>query len=261
MAQRWSYEPQYSHGFLVPLFALLLVWQRRAMRPDPGVWSPWGLALLVGAAGLRLAGAFFYLTWLDDISLFPCLLGFTLLLGGWQGVIWVWPAIAFLLFMVPLPFRLEGALAQPLQSLATQASTFCLLVLGFPATAEGNIISINDSKLGVAEACNGLSMLLSFFALTAAFALVVRRPRLDKALILASAVPIALFANVMRITLTGVLYELVGSAAAKAFFHDVAGWFMMLLALGLLWLEMYILSWLFYEPDLSEPLAVSWRSA
>ncbi len=254
LAGRWSDDPQYSHGYLVPLFALFLLWRRRAMiaafpAPHPlsprgrGWGTPWGLALLTAAVGVQLAGAYLSIPWLEEISLFPALFGICLLLGGGNAVRWAWPAIAFLLFMIPLPFQVERLLAQPLQRVATVASTWSLEVLGFRATSEGNIIWINDdTRIGVVEACGGLSMLLAFFALAVAFALVLRRPLLDKLLLVASAIPIALLANVARITLTGVLHEMTGSEAAHVFFHDLAGWFMMLLALALLWLELLVLS-------------------
>ncbi len=211
-----------------------------------------GAAVAVAAVGVQIVGAYLSVPWLEEISLLPCLFGVCLLLWGWNAVRWAWPVIAFLLFMIPLPFQAERALAQPLQRVATAGSTFCLEALGFRATSEGNIIWVNDeTRIGVAEACGGLSMLLAFFALSAAFALVLRRPALDKVLLVVSAVPIALFANVVRITLTGVLHETTGSQAAHVFFHDLAGWFMMLLALGVLWLEVRVLSRLLVQPKAS----------
>ena len=250
LAGRWADEPQYSHGFLVPLFALFLLWHRRARLaagPFRGVW--WGAVLAVASVGVQIAGVYLFVPWLEEISLLPCLLGVCLLLGGWKAVRWAWPAVAFLLFMIPLPFQLERALAQPLQRVATLGSTFCLEALGFRATSEGNIIWINDeTRIGVAEACGGLSMLLAFFALAAAFAVILRRPLLDKMVLIASAVPVALFANIVRIAVTGVLHETTGSQAAHVFFHDLAGWFMMLLALAVLWLELLVLSRLLVRP-------------
>ncbi len=253
LATRWSDDPQYSHGYLVPVFALFLLWRRRPMgAAAPSRGAPWGLALLAAAVAVRASGAYLSVPWIEEISLFPCLLGGCLLLGGWNAVRWAWPAIAFLLFMIPLPFQVERALARPLQHVATVASTCSLEMLGFRATSEGNIIWINDeTRIGVVEACGGLSMLLAFFALAVAFALALRQPPLDKIVIIASAVPIALFANVARITLTGILHELTGSAAAHFFFHDLAGWFMMLLALAVLWLEQRALARLLVQPKAS----------
>jgi len=150
--------------------------------------------------------------------------------------------------MLPLPFRLEGAMAYPLQRVATKVSTYALQTLGFPALAEGNVIHLEDHEIGVVEACSGLSMLFTFIAMATGVVLVIRRPWLDKLLIVASAIPISLLVNMIRITVTGVLHEMVGSRLANLVFHDLAGWLMMPMALGLLWLELDLLSRLLVEP-------------
>jgi exosortase len=146
-----------------------------------------------------------------------------------------------LFFMLPLPFRLGMMMAPTLQRLATLASTYTLQTLGFPAISEGNIIMLNESRIGVVEACGGLSMLIVFFALATAVALMVERDLKQKLLIVASAVPIAIVANVARITATALLQEWAGRGVAD-FFHDLAGWFMMPVALALLWLELRLLA-------------------
>jgi exosortase len=257
MVERWSTDPRYAHGYLVPAFALALLWLRRdrleAFAPRPS-WG--GLALIGAAFALRLAGAYYYVGWFEAASLLPALAGLCVLVWGWQSLRWSWPAIAFLVFMLPLPFRLEGALAYPLQRIATKASTYGLQTLGFPALAEGNVIHLDDVAIGVVEACSGLSMLFTFFAMATGVVLVIRRPWLDKLLIVASAIPIALIVNVMRITVTGVLHETVGSRVANLVFHDLAGWLMMPMALGLLWLELELLARLLVEPA---PAAVALR--
>jgi exosortase len=243
MAYRWGHDARYSHGYLVPLFALFLLWSRRdRLRGAQLGPSWWGLACLAGGLALHFAGTYLYFEWLAGVALLPCLAGACLLLGGWPALRWAWPAVAFLVFMVPLPFRLETALAHPLQRVATLVSTYALQTLGFAAFAEGNVIRMGALQLGVVEACSGLSMLLIFFAVSTAVAVFVPR-WLDKAVLVASAVPIALAANITRITVTGVLHKTVGSRLADLVFHDLAGWLMMVLALGLLWLEFRILSW------------------
>src|SRR5262249_45413093 len=181
----------------------------------------------------------------DQLSLVPCLAGLCWMVGGKTAWRWAWPAIAFLLFMIPLPFSLATALAAPLQRLATVCSTFVMVTLGLPAIAEGNVILLHDAQIGVVEACSGLRMLVVFFALSTALVLLVKRPVTDKIVLVLSAIPIALIANLVRITATGVLHEFASSDLANTFFHDVAGWFMMPLALGLLWLELKIIDNLF----------------
>jgi exosortase len=255
LVERWSHDPQYSHGFFVPVFALFVL----GMRGHPPAFRPswWGFPVCAAGVLLRLAATYFYFDWLDQVSLLVCLTGLFVLLGGRPALRWSWPAVAFLLFMIPLPYRLEVALANPLQRVATLASTYVLQTLGYPALAEGNSILLNDLTLGVVKACSGLSMLMTFFALSTALALVLKRRPLDRAIIVLSAVPIALAANVARITLTGVLHETVGGELAHSFFHDLAGWFMIPFALVLLGLEIKLLSWLLVEPPSAAPLAVS----
>ena len=245
---RWSEDPQYSHGFLVPVFALYLLWLRRDRLAGRTLNANWlGLAFLGLAVGLRLAGARFHYEYLDQISLLPCCAGLFMLAGSWTAFFWSWPAVAFLAFMIPLPHTVSLAMSAPMQSLATIVSTFALQVIGRPAIAEGNVILLNDIELGIVEACSGLRMLVVFFALSTAVAMLIQKPLWEKLLIACSAVPIALISNILRITITGVFYDTLGNNYGGAFFHDLAGWLMMPLGLVFLVVELWILKTLLIE--------------
>jgi exosortase len=254
MAQRWSQDPMYSHGYLVPGFALALLWFRRHHLADGG-WAPtwWGLPLLAAGLGLRLVGDYYYFVWFGTVSLVPALAGLWLTVGGRQAWRWAWPALAFLLFMVPLPYRMSVALTSPLQQIATLCSTFALQTLGMPAVADGTVIRVDEHQINIVEACSGLRMLVIFFALSTAVTLVIRRPVWQKILLVSSAVPIALVVNVLRITVTGVLYEAVSSEVAHAVFHDLAGWLMMPVALVFLGLELKLFRHLVIETSPAGP--------
>ena len=91
--------------------------------------------------------------------------------------------------MIPLPYRFEVALAGPLQRIAVISSTYLLQTFGLPAVAEGNIILLSEARIGIVEACSGLRMLVVFFALSSAVALVIRRPFWERAVVVASAMP------------------------------------------------------------------------
>jgi len=257
MTAKWSHDPQDSHGYLVPAFAAVLLWLRRSQLAGVPL-QPNGWAVLFLLAGLltRLAGTCFYLEWLDAVSLLVWLAGLVVLQGGWPALRRSWPAIAFLMFMIPLPYRIETALAYPLRSVATQLSTYLVQTLGLAALAEGNTILLNHGRIGVAEACSGLSMLLIFFALSTAVAVLSKRPWLDKVVIVGSAAPIAVVANVAGITVTALAQELISPEIAHAIFHDWAGWLMMPLALGLLGLELWLLSRLLVIPAPSAPVGI-----
>lgn len=250
LAHRWSNDPQYSHGYLVPLFALVLLWKRRdqlSTTAPARAWSPswWGVSVLLGGLVLRLIAVSMDVEAVDAFSLLPTLAGLVLLLGGKSAVAWAWPGIAFLGFMIPLPFFLEMTLSQPLRALATQISTYVLQTCGYPAIADGNTIHIGTMQLMVAQACNGLGMLMTFFALSTAFAVVLTCPLADRLILVFSAIPIAVLANVVRIAATGLVSAGWGIEAGRAVFHDLAGWLMMPLALLLLWLEYRFLARLF----------------
>ncbi len=255
MAFLWAHNPQYSHGFLVPVFALVVLWARRHASPISSFRSSWwGLAVLTVAIGLRLAAGYVGLGYLEGPSLVATFAALFLLIGGMAALRWAWPALAFLVFMLPLPYKVETALGQPLRSIATAMSTYALQTLGLPALAEGNVIVLDDYRLGVIDACSGLGMLMTFFALSTAVALVVPRRLADRLVIVVSAVPIAVLANVARITATGVVYQTLGEDAAQTLFHDLAGWLMMPLALALLWLELKLLSVALMEPAPAAPI-------
>ncbi|MGH7171106.1 MAG: exosortase/archaeosortase family protein [Gemmataceae bacterium] len=247
IARKWMHDPQYSHGYFVVVFAVYLLWQRRQLMPAVRTPSWWGAALLLAAVLLRGCGALFYNDWLDALSLLPLLAGAVLLLGGWSMLRWSWLTIGFLIFMIPLPFRVEHGLAHPLQRVATLTATYTLQTFGFPTFAEGNVIHVKEASIGVVEACSGLGMLLLFFALATGVAILTRCGFLDKMLIVASAAPIAVLANVIRITTTAFLHVVAGSRWADLVFHDLAGWLMMPLALAMLWVELWLLRRLLIE--------------
>lgn len=238
LVERWQTDPQASHGFIVVVIALLLLYYRRERFPgrtDRPSW--WGAVLLLAAGVGRLLGAYFFFEWFDAISLLPALAGCCLLIGGKSALAWSWPAIAYLVLMIPLPFQIEVALAGPLQGMATSASTYVLQTVGYPAIAEGNVIVVGEMSIGVLEACNGLGMLQAFFALSTAVAIMSRRPLWERLVLFASAVPIGVLVNLIRITCTAIATLQLDDPTVFARFHDVAGWLMMPVALLLLWLE------------------------
>jgi exosortase len=257
MAERWARDPEYSHGYLVPMFAAALLWLRRDQLPRNRIApSLWGLAVLSAGLGLRFVGARYHVLWLDSISLIPSFVGIALLALGRHALRWCWPSAAFLIFMMPLPYSLEVALRDPLRTAGTLASTYLMQTIGLPALAEGTTIVVNEARIGVVEACSGLRMLMIFFAFSTAVAIVGHRMLWERILIVLSALPIALACNVLRITVTGALYGSGQDKLADLVFHDLAGWLMMPLALGLLWLELKLLSHIVIVEE-SRPLEIS----
>ena len=236
----WDSSPDYSHGYLVAPLAAWFLWRRRATLPWSEIAPSWaGLSLIALAAVARLVAARFYIPELDGCSLPLWLAGACWLFAGGAVARWAAPALAFLLFLVPLPASIETFLSQPLQALATTMSTWTLQCLGQSAIAEGTTILLNDHVLDVERACSGLRMFYGILALAVAY-IIVSRARLAVSLVLLAAVaPVAIAANVMRITLTGLLYEFASGEAARRFSHDLAGLLMIVLAVALFGLVLW----------------------
>lgn len=249
-AERWSDDPQYSHGYLVPVFALYLLYRRRAMLSH-GTLSPSWLAVfpLAFGVGLRFLETYYYYNGLDQLSMVPTAVGAALAAGGKTALRWAWPAALFLVFMVPLPFRLQTAMSGQLQTVATQMSSYLLVTAGLPAVTEGNVIVVQDVRIGVVEACSGLGMGVTFLALAAAFALVTKSALPVRLALLLSALPIAVLANVARIAVTALLFYWDKSEAARAVFHDLAGWLMIPLGCGMILFENWFLERLLVRDD------------
>lgn len=149
----------------------------------------------------------------------------------------------------------------PLQRLATVCSDIVLVTLGVDSVREGNLIHLANraEPMNVAEQCSGLRMLTIFTALAVAMALIfTEKPWWERMIVVLSAIPIALAVNVFRITLTGLLYSLnFSDHLADKIFHDFAGWIMMPLALGLLYLEIHLLGRVFIDaPTDASPVRV-----
>ncbi len=234
--------PDYSHGYLVPPLALFFLWARRDRAPAVAADLAWsGLVLVSLSVLMRLAGAWYYFEFMDGWSIMLWSAGVIWLFLGRAVLWWSLPSVAFLFFMVCLPFRLELALSLPLQTIATRLSCWVLQMLGQPALAEGHTIYLGEHTLEVEQACSGMRIFVGIAALAYAYVVIVRRTWWEKSLLLASVVPIALIANATRVVTTGLLYQLVSGAAAKKFSHDIAGWGMILYAAGLFALVLWYL--------------------
>lgn len=186
-------------------------------------------------------GFFAYRFSAERYSIVLTLGALVLMVAGWRvlrRVAWV---LLFLFLMFPLPGRIHNMVSDPLQRLATTGSVFLLEAFGVPVTQQGNIVMLNDSiPMAVAEACSGLRMLTAFIIVAAFIAYMVKRPRWQKAVLLASSIPVAVVSNMIRIMATGIIMLYVSVEIGEKFFHDFAGLVMMPAAVslifGLLWL-------------------------
>ncbi|HEY7650327.1 MAG TPA: exosortase [Methylomirabilota bacterium] len=224
LASVWATIPYYSYGFLIPLFSAWIIWDARARltAPQPG-WSPAGVALLGAGVVLLEAATVMQSLTLAALSL-PCMLGGAarLLLGRERARALVFP-LAFLVFMAPLPQNALPAVSLPLQHLAAWVAGHALATLGVPSTRIGLDIYMPGVVMNVSEACNGLRFLLAMLVVGTAFAWTTQARTSRRLAVVTLAVLVAISANLVRVTGTGLLAHYWGPQTAAGFFHMAYG--------------------------------------
>lgn len=255
----WQRIADYSHGFLVAPMSLAILWLRRGSRPAlaPQL-AAGGLLLIALSLAMRFAGLRLFLSPLDGWSMILWLAGAIWLLAGAATLRWSLPAVAFLVFLVPLPYRIESAFSLPLQGIATQVSCWLLQVLGQPAIAEGHNVLLAEYRLHIDQTCSGLRMMTAIVALGCAWMAVLRPPAWQGALLAALLPAIAIATNALRIAGTGLLYVYVCSTPAeRQWAHDATGWVVLPLAALFLVASTSLLNRLFIEAEHFAPVELA----
>jgi len=235
MVKQWAQDDNYSHGFLVPLIAGYFLWQRWPELKEKLVQpSNWGLLVVIlGALQLlvaRLGTEYFTMR----ASMIVLLVGMVLYWFGREVLKVMALPLGYLIFMVPIPYIIYDALAFPLKLFITKASVAFLKAIGVVVMREGNVIMLPTTTLEVADACSGIRSLMSLLALAVAYAFYIQTSTFKRWVLIASAVPIAIVTNAMRVIVTGILAQWWGAKAAEGFFHEFAGLVVFALAMVLL---------------------------
>jgi len=235
LGTQWYADPDYSHGFLVPLLSGHFVWERRGkLRSLPAAPSPWGIILLGGGLLMLLIGSAGSELYMQRTSIIVVIAGLVLLMLGREFLRVLLFPIAFLFFMVPLPAIIVNAVAFPLQLFAAKTATFCLYNFGIPVLREGNVIVLAGTTLEVAEACSGIRSLQALLALGTVYAYFTQHVMWKRWTLVLLSIPIAIAANAFRVTGTGVLTHYWGVEAAQGFYHTFEGWLIFVVAFALL---------------------------
>jgi len=224
LAQQWWLDPNYTHGFFVPVFSLFLVWEGRAklaaLRIKPA-WS--GLVILVLALLALMVGTIGSGFFLARISLLLLVCGAVVFLAGWKHLAAISFPLAFLVLMIPSS-AVSSHITLPLQMLASKTATFLLTAVGVSAVREGNIILLPNARLEVAEACSGVRSLFSLITLTVIYGYLAESKIRVRILLALLAIPVSIFANALRIAVTGVVVEYWGLQGAQGSLHLLSGW-------------------------------------
>ena len=233
LAGDWLHDPNYSHGVLVPVIVLFLLWRQRrefATLPRRPHWL--GFAAVLGAMGLLVLGAAGAEVFTQRVSFVVLLFALVVYLLGWGWLRATWFPLAFLLLAIPLPYVLYYSLTSPLQSFAAKCAVFGLKSIGVPVLAQGNILHLpGQTDLMVAEACSGIRSLYSFLALGALAAYSMPIPFLGRGLVFLATIPLGVAANAFRVWATSLGVYLIGPQVAEGWIHESFGLIVFVVAL------------------------------
>jgi exosortase len=239
----WFNHSNNSHGVLVPFITLYFIWQKRKdLRSAEISSSWWGMLILAVTLGFYLLGYLGGIALVMRLSLVSSICGLVLYVLGRQTFRILLFPLLFLFFMVPVPDSIETLIAFPLQLFATKVSAALIGFLSIPAYREGNMLYFAQTQLEVAEACSGIRSMISLTMLSVIFVYLTPRGWRVRIVILLSAIPIALAANILRVSGTGVLAHFFGSGVAVGFLHEFSGLAVFAFGIVILYLEYVLLS-------------------
>lgn len=237
LVRNWWEDPNFSHGFFVPIFSAYVVWENRRSLSRLPIRPNWfGLLVIAGALSVLVVGNLGAELFLSRSSFVLLLGGMIILFAGWgyfRALLFPW---AVLFLMIPIPVVIFNQVTFPLQFMASRMSTWLLAFVGVPVLREGNVIHLPTMTLEIVEACSGIRSLVSLVTLAVIYGHLAERSKLKRVALVLAAFPVAVAANGLRIMGTGLMGQYWNPERAEGFFHEFSGWVIFILSLGMLFL-------------------------
>lgn len=224
LARQWWDDPNYGHGFFVPVFAVYVLWSERdRWSALPSRANNIGFAIMLFAIGLRVLGMLGAELFIARLSLVILICGIVVFLAGGQALRSISFPIGYLLFMIPLPAIVYYQLTFPLQLWASRLGASGLVALGIHTVREGNLLVLPNCTLNVVEACSGIRSLLSLLAAVVAYGYLAEPSTWKRSVLAFASIPIAIATNGLRLVATGVLSYFFGPSVDSGVVHLVLG--------------------------------------
>ena len=236
-------DEEQSHILLVTVVAPWMAWVRRSrlrhLNPTGTLFGP---AIMLLGWGMSYYGFHHTTQSAWHAGAVVCLVGAIVSGFGINTLLRLFPAFAVLAFLIPVPGTIRHMISGPLQTATAYSTQIVLETIGIPIDRSTNLLSINGRDVAVAEACNGMRMVLALVLVSYAFAFSIPLKNYARALVLIGSPLAALLCNVIRLVPTVLLYGYSTTDVAD-FFHDVSGWLMVPIAFGLLLALSSVLRW------------------
>jgi len=250
LVAQWWHDPNFSHGFFVPLFAAFVIWQERNSLARVRLQPSWSGTLILGfGLCVLILGQLGAEIFLSRCSFLIALAGLTVLFLGWRffrAILFPW---AFLVLMIPIPAIIFNQITFPLQLLASRVASTTLPWLGVPVLREGNVIVLPAMALEVADACSGIRSLMTLTTLAVIYGYLMERKTVVRVVLAMASLPIAVAANSLRVVGTGLLVQYWDPEKAQGFFHEFQGWLMFVASLAMLYFLHRVIRVIWPEED------------
>jgi exosortase len=249
LATDWFVDDNYSHGIFILPIALYFAWKKRDLLAEARLKPrAFGLIIILASIAVMLAGILGSELFLTRISMLGTIAGAILYLCGWRHLKILIMPILFLILMIPIPAIIFNQIAFPLQLIASRFGEIALSIVGVPVLREGNIIRLANTSLEVVEACSGIRSLISLLTLSIVFGYFMESRTSMRTVLAIATIPIAVFSNGLRVSLTGIAAHYYGPEAAEGFMHLFSGWVIFVLAFIMLFMLQRLIAWLAPAP-------------
>ncbi|TAK64463.1 MAG: VPLPA-CTERM-specific exosortase XrtD [Methylobacter sp.] len=246
MATVWINVEEYGHGFFIPVISIYLLWIRRRELKFVEQYkeSLPGLSIVIVGLILFVLGGLATLKTIEQYAFIITVTGFFTVAFGLPGLRVGAIPLLFLIFMVPFPPFILNNLSSKLQLISSWLGVEFIRACDIMVYLEGNVIDLGGYKLQVVDACSGLRYLFPLASLSFLCAYLFRGPFWQKTLIFLSSAPLTIFMNSFRIGVIGIMVDNWGTKMAEGFLHEFEGWIIFLICMALLFIEMWLFSWI-----------------
>lgn len=221
----WSTESG-AHGPIVLFTGLWLLWRlwpaaRGEVRPAPAARAALALAITLP---LYLFSRVTQIVEIQGYLMYAVVLATLYAMIGGRAMRAIWFPLFYFAFMFPLPDTVVAAMTGTLKMLISHAAVAILYQAGYPIGGAGVTIQVGQFELLVAAACSGLNSIVALTAISLFYVYIRHQADLRYGLLLTVLIlPIAIFANLIRVLILILLTYHAGEAVAQGFVHNFAG--------------------------------------
>lgn len=242
MEYLWETRKEYGYAYIIPFITAYFIWQDSVkIKNVEFSLNAWGAVGILFGCFLITLGVLSATHSITQYGYVLAIVSTVLFFIGWPAFKIIMGPLLLLFLAVPLPNFLLNNLSSQLQLLSSQIGVAIIRAFGISVYLEGNVIDLGKFQLQVVEACSGLRYLFPLISLSIIAAFMYQAAFWKRMVVVLSSLPITVFMNSFRIGVIGILVEYYGIEQAEGFLHDFEGWFVFMLCVGVLMVEMWLL--------------------